>query len=104
MTLSNEYQSANPPPGFPLLSFSPKKDEGVRLCVEMRQANSAINRVRHPISTADDIRLELNSAKSFSKLGLSQTYHQLELEENSRYITTFTTHEALFRYKVELWH
>ncbi len=65
----------------------------------MRQANSAINRVRHPISTVDDIRLELNGAKSFSKLGLSQTYHQLELEENSRYITAFTTYEGLFRYK-----
>ena len=65
----------------------------------MRQTNSAINRVRHPIPTVDDIRLELNGAKWFSKLDLSQAYHQLELEENSRYITTFTTHEGLFRYK-----
>lgn len=28
-----------------------------------------------------------------------QAYHQLELTELSRYITTFSTHEGLFRYK-----
>ena len=35
----------------------------------------------------------------FSKLDLSQAYHQLELDEASRYITTFCTHVGLFRYK-----
>ena len=32
-------------------------------------------------------------------LDLSQAYHQIQLEENSRYITIFTTQEGLFRYK-----
>ena len=77
----------------------PKKDGGVRICVDMRQANAAIKRVRHPIPTVEDISLELNGAKYFSKLDLSQAYHQLELHEDSRYITTFTTHVGLFRYK-----
>ena len=77
----------------------PKKDGGVRICVGMRQANAAIKRVRHPITTVEDISLELNGAKYFSKLDLSQAYHQLELHEDSRYITTFTTHVGLFRYK-----
>ena len=35
----------------------------------------------------------------FSKIDLNQGYHQLELEENSRGITTFATHIGLFRYK-----
>ena len=77
----------------------PKKDGAVRICVDMRQANAAIKRVRHPIPTVEDISLELNGAKYFSKLDLSQAYHQLELHEDSRYITTFTTHVGLFRYK-----
>jgi hypothetical protein len=88
---------SQPTPWVSPVVVVPKKDGGVRLCVDMRQANSAINRVRHPIPTVDDIRLELNGAKWFSKLDLSQAYHQLELEENSRYITTFATHEGLFR-------
>ncbi len=40
---------------------------------------------------------ELNGAQYFSKLDLSQAYHQLELDEHSRYITTFSTHLGLFR-------
>ena len=77
----------------------PKKDGGVRICVDMRLANEAIKRVRHPIPTVDDVSFELNGAQYFSKLDLSQAYHQLELDEASRYITTFSTHIGLFRYK-----
>ena len=77
----------------------PKKNGGVRICVDMREANAAIKRVRHPIPTVEDVSFELNGAKYFSKLDLSQAYHQFELDEASRYITTFSTHVGLFRYK-----
>lgn len=77
----------------------PKKDGGVRICVDMRQTNEAIKRIRHPIPTVDDVRFELNGAKYFSKLDLSQAYHQLELDPKSRHITTFSTHVGLYRYK-----
>ena len=75
----------------------PKKDGGVRICVDMRLANEAFKRVRHPIPTVDDVSFELNGAQYFSKLDLSQAYHQLEFD--SRYITTFSMHIGLFRYK-----
>ena len=77
----------------------PKKDDNIRLCIDMRAANIAIKRVRHPIPTVKDVSLELNGAKFFSKLDLSQAYHQLELSPTSRHITTFTTHTGLYRYK-----
>ncbi len=77
----------------------PKKDGAVRVCIDMRAANEAIERVRHPIPTVEEISYELNGAKYFSKIDLAQAYHQLELDENSRYITTFTTHLGLYRYK-----
>ena len=77
----------------------PKKDGQVRICVDMRLPNEAIRRVRHPIPTVNDISLSLNGAQYFSKLDLSQAYYQLELEEQSRYITTFSTHLGLYRYK-----
>ena len=64
----------------------------------MRLPNEAIRRVRHPIQTVNDISLSLNGAQYFSKLDLSQAYHQLELEEQSRYITTFSTLLGLYRY------
>ena len=77
----------------------PKKDGGVRICVDMRLANEAFKRVRHPIPTVDDVSIELNGAQYFSKLDLSQAYHQLELDEASRYIITFRRHIGLFRHK-----
>lgn len=77
----------------------PKKDDAVRICVDMRKPNQAIQRIRHLIPTVDGTNLKLTGAKVFSKLDMSQAYHQLELEEDSRYITTFSTHVRLFRYK-----
>ena len=44
-------------------------------------------------------RTGLNGATVFSKLDLSSGYHQLELHPSSRYITTFRTHNGLYRYK-----
>jgi hypothetical protein len=65
----------------------------------MRLPNTTIERERHPQPTIDDLVTDLNGACHFSKLDLHSAYHQLELDENSRYITTFTTHKGLFRYK-----
>lgn len=65
----------------------------------MRAANQAIERERHLMPTLSDFRAELNGSKYFSKIDLKQAYHQLELAEESRFITTFSTHEGLFRYQ-----
>ena len=77
----------------------PKKDNKIRVCVNMRATNTAIKRIRHPIPTVKDISLELNGSKFFSKLDMSQAYHQLELSPQSRSITTFATQAGLYRYK-----
>ena len=77
----------------------PKKDGGVRLCVDMRMANKAIRRERHHKPTIDDLIHSMNGAKVFSKLDLRAGYHQLTLAPESRYITTFATHQGLRRYR-----
>ncbi len=65
----------------------------------MRAANQAIKRKRHVMPALSDFKAEMNGSKYFSKIDLKQAYHQLELTEESRYITTFSTLEGLFRYK-----
>ena len=62
-------------------------------------ANRAIQRERHPSLTVDDLVHKLNGATVFSKLDLHAGYHQLLLNEESRYITTFETHKCLRRYR-----
>ena len=65
----------------------------------MREANRAIERERHVTPTVDDLIHDLNGATIFSHLDLRSGYHQLELAPESRYITTFSTHLGLHRYK-----
>ena len=72
----------------------PKKND-----VDMRLPNKAIERERHITPTLDDVISELNGAQVFSKLDLNNGYHQLMLNQDSRFITTFTTHMGLRRYK-----
>ncbi|XP_033641983.1 uncharacterized protein K02A2.6-like [Asterias rubens] len=76
----------------------PKPNGDIRLCVDMRQANKAIIRERHPIPTVDEILYNMNGSEVFSKLDMKYGYHQIELEEDSREITTFVTHKGLYRY------
>ena len=88
-----------PTPWISPLVVIPKKDGDVRICVDMRMANRAILRERHPTPTVDDLVHTLNGAKVFSKLDLRSGYHQLLLDAESRYITTFQTHKGLRRYR-----
>lgn len=65
----------------------------------MRQANRAVIRERLPIPTVKELLYNLNGAKYFSKVDLTQAFHQFELDEASRDITTFVTPFGLFKYK-----
>ena len=76
-----------------------KKNDSIGICVDMRLPNKAIERERHITPTIDDIITEIKGAQLFSKFDLNNGYHQLVLHEESRYITTFTTHVGLRRYK-----
>ena len=72
---------------------------GITECVDMHRANQAIIRERHPIPTIEDVLKDMNGTGMFSKLDLQWGFHQCELSENSRDITTFRTHAGIFRYK-----
>ena len=71
----------------------------IRIRIDMRRANQAILRENYPIPTFELIMTKLRNSKYFSRLDLTEAYHQLELHEDSRPITTFITHKGLFRYK-----
>ena len=77
----------------------PKQGGDIHLCIDMRRANEAIERTRYSIPTVDELLQNMNGSKIFSKLDLKWGYHQLELAPESRGITTFATHEGLYRYK-----
>ena len=78
----------------------PKKGQNkIRICIDMRVANKAIKRKRHPTPTLNELKTILSGANVYSKLDLNLGYNQLELAEESWYITTFETHLGLYRVK-----
>lgn len=76
----------------------PKKEE-IRICIDMRRANCAILREHFPLPTFEEISHKLLGCQFYSKLDIQQAFHQLELDEACRYITTFITPLGLMRYK-----
>lgn len=93
-------EEADGPPHWvsPVIA-TPKKDRDIRIVIDMRKANQAIKRKRHPIPTLEQFKQEMHGAVMFSKLNLKMGYHQLELDERSRPITTSATPIGLRRYK-----
>ena len=49
--------------------------------------------------TLDHLISDINGSTGLSKLDLFKAYDQLELDEASRQVTTFTTHAGIRRYK-----
>ena len=88
-----------PSPWVSPVVVTPKPNGDIRLCVDMRRANEAIIRERHPIPTIDEVLEQLNGSTVFSKIDLRWGFHQVELSEDSRSITTFALDENLYRYK-----
>ena len=77
----------------------PTSDGDVRIGADMRLADEAVIRERHPISTVKELLHRLNNSTVFSKLDLKWGFYHIVPDEGSRPITTFTTHRGLFRYK-----
>lgn len=76
-----------------------KKNGSLRLCVDLREPNKAIVIDGFPLPHIEELLEQLTGAKYFSKLDLASAYHQVELSESSRDLTTFITHDGLFRFR-----
>ena len=79
----------------PLVVVPNKSSGNIQLCINMRQANKAVQRERFPIRNVEDA---MNGDTVFSTLELTKWFHQIELEESSRYTTTFVCHKGLYHY------
>lgn len=55
----------------------PRKDD-VRICVDMRRANQAVERENHPLPTFEDFLPHLGSAQIYSKIDVKNAFHQVE--------------------------
>ena len=67
--------------------------------MNMQQANEAIKRERFLILIIEELLLDMNGSKVFSKPDLKWGFHQFNLSEESQLITAFATCMGLYQYK-----
>lgn len=76
-----------------------KGDGDYRIVINMRGPNTAILREPYPLPSVEKLTPQLAGMKFFTKLDIKSAYHHVELDENSRDITTFMTSSGPKRYK-----
>ena len=74
------------------------KPNKVRVCIDPRDLNKAIQRPKYQIPTLEEVLPQLAEAKIFSVLDAKDGFHQVKLEEGSSYLTTFWTPYGRYRY------
>lgn len=70
-----------------------------RLVVDYRDLNKKVIPDKFPLPRIDDILDQLGRAKHFSVLDLQAGFHQIELEESSRDVTSFSSDSGSYRFK-----
>ena len=82
----------------PLIAPKPLNPDVIRYCLDMRVPNTAIKRPVTEVPTVCDVKFKLEGAKVFSVLDMNEGYHQIELDKESRHLTTFHETRQKMRY------
>lgn len=76
-----------------------KKDGGRRFCVDYRGLNAVTKKDVYPLPRPDDILESLNDAKYFSHFDLLKGYWQVNLDNDSKEKTTFSTPDGHYQFR-----
>lgn len=77
-----------------------KPDGSYRLCCDWRGLNAVTKKDSTPLPRIDDIFQRLHGAQYFTKIDLTSGFWQIEMDEQSREKTAFTTPHGLFEMNV----
>ncbi len=75
-----------------------KPDGKIRLCVDYRRLNATTPQLQQYIPTLDDVLEKAGNATVLSKLDLAKGYYQVQMDDNSRDLTTFISPWGKFRF------
>ena len=68
-----------------------KPDNRVRICMDPRDLNKAIQREHFPLKAIEEVIADMPQAKVFSKLDAKSSFWQLRLTEETSKLCTFNT-------------
>lgn len=87
-----------PTPWVNQVVVSPKKDGKVRVCIDPRELNKALQREHFTLPILEDTLHELGQSRVFSKADLASGYWHVRIDTPSSYLTTFQTCYGRFRW------
>jgi len=87
------------PAGAPIL-FAPKKDGGLRLCVDYRGLNAITVKNRYPLPLITEIMDRVTGAQYFSKIDLKDAYYRLRVKAGDEWKTAFRTRYGHYEFMV----
>lgn len=100
---NNLIEPSNSDFNSPLLLVPKKPINGQkawRMCVDYRAVNRKLIADKWPLPRIEDVLDNLGRAKYFTVLDLFSGFHQVPLHPDSRDITSFSTHNASYRWTV----
>ncbi|SYW74101.1 uncharacterized protein UHO2_00966 [Ustilago hordei] len=80
--------------------FVPKKDGGLRLCVDYRGLNEITVKNRAPLPLIEEQLFLLRKAKIYTKLDLRAAYNLIQIAKGDEWKTAFGTQLGLYEYLV----
>ena len=77
-----------------------KKDtDQIRITLDCQTVNEQVYQTHEPIPTPEELRHEFSGSECFSKLDMTNCYHQFEIEEKARKLFAFRTPLGIFQFK-----
>ena len=88
-----------PTPWISSMVVVPPKNGELRICLDPKNLNTAIQRENYPLPTIEDIATRLHGAKVFTILDMRCGFWHVVLDEPSSFLTTFNTPFGRYRWK-----
>ena len=88
----------DPTPWISSMVVVRKRNGALRICLDPKELNTAIQRENYPLPTIEDVATRLYGAKVFSVLDVRSGFWHVVLDEPSSFLTTFHTPFGRYRW------
>ena len=88
-----------PTPWVSQTVIAEKKDGSLRICIDPRELNKALQREHYTLPVLEDSLHELGRSRFFTKADLASGYWHVELDDESSMLITFQTCHGRYRWR-----